>query len=219
MVERLRGCLQRRPQLTVEYLDAVDGMDLSPSRLAELGCGIDRSWVNPYNNVPLTHGEMGCALSHRTAWTKVRDGQWSNVLVLEDDILFSPDFIDQLEAQLNEANEPFEFVHVGRKPLRAPEHRITPRVVYPRYSYWTNGYLLNRAGAGKLLFTDYFHHIIPVDEYIPLLYRSHFNHRLLNHYAQYSPLLALAVDPPLVRPEDETFQSSDTEVSPVFKQE
>lgn len=59
-------------------------------------------------------------------------------------------------------------------------------------------------------------HIIPVDEYIPLMTHSQFDLLRLKHYARFAPLLAVAFDPVPVRPIDETFQESDTEHSPCF---
>ncbi len=216
MERQLHDCLHDRPDVTVDFFPAINGQTLTPAALLERGGDIDRTWVNPYNNQPLTHGEVGCALSHHAVWTRVRDGQWPNVLVLEDDVILPRDLMHMLEARMAELDDPWDLAYIGRKPLRRGEHRLSENTVIPKYSYWTNGYVLNKAGAEKLLATDFIQHIIPVDEYLPLLCHSHFDPRRIKHYARFSPLLAVAFDPVLICPIDDTFQESDTEHSPPF---
>ncbi len=216
MERQIQVCLRDRPTVTVDFFPAIDGRTISAAALRARGGEVDRTWVNPYNNLPLTHGEVGCALSHHEVWTRIRDGRWSNVLVLEDDVILPPDLLSQMEACMAESTDPWDLAYVGRKPLRPGEHRLSEHIVIPKYSYWTNGYVLRRTGAQKLLSTDFLQHLIPVDEYLPLLCHSHFDFRRLQHYRSYPPLLAIAFDPPLVRPIDDTFQESDTEISPLF---
>jgi collagen beta-1,O-galactosyltransferase len=216
MERQLHDCLRDHPDVTVDFFPAINGQTLTPATLLERGADIDRTWVNPYNNQPLTHGEVGCALSHHAVWTRVRDGRWPDVLVLEDDVILPRDLLRMLEAGMAELDDPWDLAYIGRKPLRRGEHRLSEHTVVPRYSYWTNGYVLNKAGAEKLLATDFNQHIIPVDEYLPLLYHSHSDPKRIRHYARFSPLLAVAFDPVLIRPIDDTFQDSDTEHSPRF---
>jgi|GEM_PF-917101 len=217
--QQLQICLQEYPAISVEFFVAINGMTITPRLLGDMNAKIDETWLNPYSNKPLTHGEVGCALSHHAVWTKIRDGNWSNVLVIEDDVIIPPDLITKLETFMGELTEPWDLAYVGRKPLRHNEYRLSEHVVVPKYSYWTNAYVLNPAGANKLLATDYLQRIIPVDEYLPLMYHSHFNALRLNHYCGFAPLLAVAFDPLLIRPIDETFQESDTEISPLFGHE
>jgi GR25 family glycosyltransferase involved in LPS biosynthesis len=216
MEQQLKICLQDHPDISVEFFAAVDGTTIAASSLHDIGGDIDKTWANPYNNKPLTHGEVGCALSHHAVWKKIRNGNWSNVLVIEDDVLIPADLIAKLEALIEESSRPWDLAYVGRKPLRCNEYHLSQHIVVPKYSYWTNAYILNSSGANKLLSTDYLQQIIPVDEYLPLMYHSHFNAKLLKHYSRFAPLLAIAFDPPLVRPIDFNFQESDTEISPSF---
>lgn len=64
------------------------------------------------------------------------------------------------------------------------------------YSYWTIGYGLSNQGAKKLLDGDPLSKLVPVDEYLPILfdkhpqehYKSHFPRRDLNAFSA-APLL------------------------------
>ena len=66
--------------------------------------------------------------------------------------------------------------YVGRKPLNwRKEHLVAnaPHLVHPLYSYWTLGYALSLRGAKKLIEGRPFDNLLPVDEYIPIMYNQH----------------------------------------------
>jgi glycosyl transferase family 25 len=77
----LRECA--RFDLEPEITPTVDGRALSPDHLREL---IYRPEVNP-----LTPGEIGCALSHRAIYEKMRDENILFAFILEDNIVFLTD--------------------------------------------------------------------------------------------------------------------------------
>ena len=41
------------------------------------------------------------------------------------------------------------------------------------YSFWTLGYLLSNSGAKKLLAGDPLGKMVPVDEYLPIMFNKH----------------------------------------------
>ena len=45
-------------------------------------------------------------------------------------------------------------------------------LVKPGFSYLTTGYLLSLEGARKLVAGDPLRHLLPVDEYLPIMYNS-----------------------------------------------
>lgn len=45
----------------------------------------------------LNNGEKGCFLSHRTIYKLIKKNGWNKTLILEDDALFCPDFLNLLE--------------------------------------------------------------------------------------------------------------------------
>lgn len=66
--------------------------------------------------------------------------------------------------------------YLGRKRLQEKDEVLMPgatMLVRPNYSYWTLGYLLSQAGARKLLGANPLGNLLPVDEYIPILYDKH----------------------------------------------
>ena len=63
------------------------------------------------------------------------------------------------------------FRYLGRKPqaddLACDDCKLLSR---PGYSYWTVAYMLTAEGAKKLLNTKVLSQMIPVDEYIPMMF-------------------------------------------------
>lgn len=89
--------------INVEYMAAVDGMELTEERIKELGIQFLAGYADPFHNRPMTTGEIGCFLSHYRIWEAMVDEGLENVLVLEDDIRFEPYFKERAAAILNEA--------------------------------------------------------------------------------------------------------------------
>lgn len=56
----------------------------------------------------------------------------------------------------------------NEEPVEGMNH-----LVWAGYSYWTLGYLLSARGAAKLLAQDPLQNVLPVDEYLPILYDKH----------------------------------------------
>ncbi len=46
-------------------------------------------------------------------------------------------------------------------------------LVWAKYSYWTLGYILRLSGAQKLIAGEPLGKMIPVDEYIPIMFNDH----------------------------------------------
>lgn len=95
-----------------------------------------------------------------------------------------------------------------------PGHRHLSTV---GYSYWTLGYLLSLSGARKLLRGEPLKKLLPVDEYIPIMFDKHPNATWKNAFA-YRDLIAYTIYPSIVVPERYTNQQgyvSDTEDSEI----
>lgn len=56
--------------------------------------------------------------------------------------------------------------------------------VRPGYSYWTIGYMITRKGIGKLLEANPLRRLVPVDEFLPIMYRSHPNATFIAQFEQ-----------------------------------
>lgn len=72
---------------------------------------------------------------------------------------------------------PFSLSYVGRKrlQLKEPERWVegVKNLVHPDYSYWTLGYALSLQGARKLLQAEPFGKMLPVDEFLPIMFDKH----------------------------------------------
>jgi collagen beta-1,O-galactosyltransferase len=66
---------------------------------------------------------------------------------------------------------------VGRKRLQVkqPERWVegVSNLVHPDYSYWTLGYALSLQGAKRLLGARALGKMLPVDEYLPVMFNKH----------------------------------------------
>lgn len=67
--------------------------------------------------------------------------------------------------------------YVGRKRMQVqqPEQSVdgVNNLVKADYSYWTLGYALSQQGARKLLAADPFTRMLPVDEFLPVMFNKH----------------------------------------------
>lgn len=87
------------------------------------------------------------------------------------------------------------------------------------YSYWTLGYLLSQSGARKLLAAKPLENLVPVDEYLPILFDKHPEDTWKGYFPR-RDLVALSAAPLLLYPTHYTGEKgyvSDTEDSIVIK--
>lgn len=85
------------------------------------------------------------------------------------------------------------------------------------YSYWTLGYALSLNGAKKLLDGDPLSRLVPVDEYLPILFDKHPKNDWKGHFPK-RDLIAYSAAPLLLYPTHYTGEKgyiSDTEDSNV----
>ena len=70
-----------------------------------------------------------------------------------------------------------KYSYIGRKRMQI-DHQEKPvpnihNLVEADYSYWTLGYLLSLQGAQKLLLAEPLNNLLPVDEFLPVMYDKH----------------------------------------------
>lgn len=190
--------------LDYTYFAAIDGKSLTDEVLIQKGIKLMPEYVDPYHKRPMTAGEIGCFLSHYSIWQKIVENNQDYVLVLEDDLRFEPYFNLRAESLLKEAQEigGWDLIYFGRKRLQDDEEYLeeSQNFVKVRYSYWTLGYVLTLAGAKKLLAVKPLENIIPVDEFLPIMYSSHPNESLIEHFKDGEKLVAWSVAPLLFFP-------------------
>ncbi|KAM4629116.1 procollagen galactosyltransferase 2 isoform 1-T1 [Polymixia lowei] len=207
---------------------AVDGKALNTSQLQALGIEMMPDYKDPYSGRVLTRGEIGCFLSHHSTWIQVVERGLQKILVLEDDVRFEPRFKRRLQAimdDIDKAQLDWDLIYVGRKRMQVqqPERSVdgVNNLVEADYSYWTLGYALSQQGARKLLDAQPFTRMLPVDEFLPVMFNKHPNADYMSHFEP-RDLKAFSVEPLLIYPTHYTGEPgyiSDTETSTIWDDE
>ncbi|MFE7077096.1 glycosyltransferase family 25 protein [Streptomyces sp. NPDC057620] len=186
---------------TSDWGGPFDGRDLTLAGLEQHGYQLfpwripsDRAWWNR----SLRFGEIGCALSHLACWRDAAARAEPYLMVLEDDVVLVPGFLEVLLDELNRLashGPAFDLLYLGRCP-RGVDRPVRPGLVSPGFSYATTGYLVGRAGLEVMLSARLDQAILPVDEFLPALYTDHPRPDVRARFPQ--RLTALAFDPPLL---------------------
>lgn len=190
------------------YFPAFDGRTLSPAKLKEMGIKPMMDFKDPFLERPLTMGEIGCFLSHWNIWNEMIEKNLDTVLVLEDDVRFEYNFKNNFREVMNDARQlvkeglDWDLMYIGRKHMSREEEswaKFSRRIVHARYSYWTLAYVIRLSGAKKLVAGEPFSKMIPVDEYLPILFNDHRDLELMSKFEP-RDLVALSAEPLLVYP-------------------
>ncbi|XP_047445432.1 procollagen galactosyltransferase 2 [Mugil cephalus] len=208
--------------------EAVDGKALNSSQLQSMGIDMLPGYKDPYSGRVLTRGEVGCFLSHYNIWRQAVEQELQQVLVLEDDVRFEPGFHGRVVAVMDDvvrAGLDWDLIYVGRKRLQVKEPELWVKgvrnLVHPDYSYWTLGYVLSLNGAKKLLQANPLNKMLPVDEFLPVMFNKHPNDEYMQYFEQ-RDLKAFSVEPLLLFPTHYTGEPgyiSDTETSTIWDDE
>lgn len=203
--------------MDAKLFKAFDGRTLDLNDLERHSISLMPGYEDPYHKRPMKSGEVGCFLSHYSIWKEVIEKHHAITLVLEDDIHFVPYFRHRFLQLMKEMKElDWDLVYIGRKILLdGEEEYATEHITKPLYSYWTLGYLLSERGAKKLLQADPLSKMLPVDEFLPIMFDQHPNDTWKAHFSNRN-LLAFSASPLLVHPTHYTGQEgyiSDTEDS------
>ncbi|XP_032171180.1 procollagen galactosyltransferase 1 [Mustela erminea] len=225
--ERMLRALQAQ-EIECRLVEAVDGKAMNTSQVEALGIQMLPGYRDPYHGRPLTKGELGCFLSHYNIWKEVVDHGLRKSLVFEDDLRFEIFFKRRLLNLMRDVEREgldWDLIYVGRKRMQV-EHpeKAVPRVrnlVEADYSYWTLAYVISLQGARKLLAAQPLSKMLPVDEFLPVMFDKH---PVSEYKAHFSPrnLRAFSVEPLLVYPTHYTGDDgyvSDTETSVVWNNE
>uniref|UniRef100_A0A8C1JDJ7 Collagen beta(1-O)galactosyltransferase 2 n=1 Tax=Cyprinus carpio TaxID=7962 RepID=A0A8C1JDJ7_CYPCA len=214
--------------LEATLVDAVDGKALNTSHLQALGIEMMPGYKDPYSGRVLTRGEIGCFLSHHFTWKQVVERGLQHVLVLEDDVRFEPRFKRRLQTIMEDVKKAqlnWDLIYVGRKRMQVAQPEVSVEginnLVEADYSYWTLGYALSQQGAKKLLAALPFGKMLPVDEFLPVMFNKHPNAAYMSHFDP-RDLRAFSVEPLLLYPTHYTGEPgyfSDTETSTIWDDE
>lgn len=140
---------------------AVDGKKITNDDINKLGLPTLKSWRDPILKRTLTHGEIGCFLSHWQLWDECAMGDEA-FLIFEDDVIVERELPDNLEEQA--ANGILFLLWNEMSAGGSIDQDDYWELVYP---YWLCAYVLTPTAAKHLI--GKFRHIIPADEYVPYL--------------------------------------------------
>ncbi len=138
--------------IAFEFIEAVEGRNLSPEECAR---STDPERTRRFLGRTLTPLEIACSLSHRMLYQKQLDEGWEEVVILEDDAVVDPAFLDVI--QLRDAlPADWELVSFYRGDTRVSfwGGRRLGRwrcVKFGSLAYGAVAYMLRRSGARKLL--------------------------------------------------------------------
>jgi collagen beta-1,O-galactosyltransferase len=154
-------------------IDAVNGH----TELEKYDFKVMPDWIDPLTKRKINVGEIGCFLSHYFIWKYIAIHNIDVALILEDDCIFYDDFNAKFEEILQLSPTNYDYFTLGRIKLcnrynLGPEIIIEGGYVIPKYSYNAQSYLLTNTGAKLLANELAIKNIIPVDEYIPIMYDS-----------------------------------------------
>ncbi|CAF0888501.1 unnamed protein product [Rotaria sordida] len=212
--------------ISVRFFDAIDGKStINQKYLENLNVRLLPNYEDPYNQRPMNYGELGCFFSHYFIWEDMIKNEYSNgILILEDDVRFDVYFKYKLEKILLNHSLDWDILYLGRKIMRPNEENyeqtIETFLIEPSYSHWTVGYALSLRGARILINENPLQKILPVDEYLPIMYDHHPNTQWKNHFHN-RKLKAYAFHPSILTPTHyfgEPNYISDTENTPIFGQ-
>eukprot|EP00069_Balaena_mysticetus_P002483 bmy_04091T0 len=175
-------------EISGRLVDAVDGRMLNSSVMRRLGVDLLPGYQDPYSGRTLTKGEVGCFLSHYSIWEEVVARGLAQVVVFEDDVRFESNFkmrLEQLMKEVEAEKFPWDLIYLGRKQVNPEEEAAVeglPHLVVASYSYWTLAYVLSLAGARKLLASQPLRRMLPVDEFLPIMFDQHPNEQYKAHF-------------------------------------
>lgn len=156
-----------------KFINAVDGK----TDLDSYNFKIMPDWIDPILKRKMNSHEIGCFLSHYSIWKYIITHNIDVALILEDDCIFLDNFNNEFEQILHLNPTTYDYFSLGRNRMNdkynmGPELSITDTYVIPKYSYNAHSYLLTKNGARILTNKLAIENIIPVDEYIPIMYNS-----------------------------------------------
>lgn len=116
--------------------------------------------INRNQRIEMSRQEIAVALSHIAVWKLIASGDLPYVLVVEDDVIFRPDFaqaIDRSWAELVHTGSPsnsFDLVYLSYKEAKtkAQKYEVSDHLFRPLRGLWQlSGYVLSKKGANNLL--------------------------------------------------------------------
>lgn len=164
-VERLSKMKQQLGNYDIKFtrIPAVYGKDLSKAEIKDV--------TNGFCNTFCTYSSIGCAMSHLKTYETILKNSDPYALILEDDVVFEPDFKKQVEQKLARVPKDFDIVYLGcalcKDNSRSDStlvdfffnmvcdntmfENINESVFTPKFATALHAYVISNKGAEKLL--------------------------------------------------------------------
>ncbi len=160
-VLNLRRSTQRRNRIAshldelgirFEIIEAIDGRTLTAEECAR---STDAEKTRRFLGRDLTPTEIACSLSHRMLYQKQLDEGWESVVILEDDAVVDPAFLEVINLR-DALPRDWELVSFYRGDTRVSFWGSRPLgrrrcVKFASMAFGAVGYMLRLSGARKLL--------------------------------------------------------------------
>jgi len=200
-----------------ERIQGIDGNLVDYSKVLSQGMQVCKNWLDPLENRPLTTGEVGCMLSHITAWGKIVKNN-EPAVILEDDLYHNVETYNI--TQIKERLEEFDLVYLSKWNMDDKAQGFDDLFEIPGYCYWTAGYALSVEGAKKLLNADALQYMIPADEYIPMMLGTNPLIETYPQFKNFNKLKGLAYKTNVFHPyaRETKIGKTDTETAFTFKE-
>jgi GR25 family glycosyltransferase involved in LPS biosynthesis len=215
--EYIQNALTKTNIQNYVFFDAIDGEhDLKKYNFNVIG-----DWYDEIKKRKMTVNEIGCALSHYKIWETIVTNKIKQTLILEDDVVFLENFNEEYK---NIQNIPFDYdiCFLGRTKLNelynlGEEVEINESLVIPKYSYNMQSYILTYEGACKLINTNFINHLLPVDEFLPIMYDNDYPHiNYKKHFQKFKRLRAIALKKCITNQVAKTIFPSSVDNSPIY---
>ncbi|VBB17727.1 glycosyltransferase family 25 [Yasminevirus sp. GU-2018] len=140
-----------------ERVSAVDGskldLDMVKPIITKKGVDDALGQTNAFG-ISLTRGAIGCAMSHRSIWIRIRDDpEVKSALILEDDIDIDRDFIRKFNKYRRFVPLNYDVLFLGYHPASMKYFSKDENQAFVRSEkvYGLFGYIVTKQGAEKLL--------------------------------------------------------------------
>jgi glycosyl transferase family 25 len=132
--------------LNIIRIPAYNGNELNPNECIKQNI--------LHTNYSLRKGQLGCALSHINLWKKIKTDNDDFALIIEDDVIFTNNFKENLYNLLNYLPETWDIIYLGGCNLLGKKYNeklLKPTNFDYRYNLCCHAMLLNKERINNLI--------------------------------------------------------------------
>lgn len=131
-------------------------LGISATRIAAVEGRNVPDWLRSYYDLRLTPGEVGCSASHLTSYKKLGNDNLEFAVILEDDAILEPDFLETVAEAVRIAPPGWDIIRLtkgNKSPLQILAQTTTGRslVRYFKIPVGAMALIVSASGAKKLL--------------------------------------------------------------------